>query len=150
MKKVVLIKANLSGSMQNLNLIHPLVKIVLSQKLNFWINIVLIRILLWMQIFHFLIQKAFDWAYYFFDTDSVLTYENELGSFLIIPNQPFYCNGFSCNVIGLLVLGESSQGSVAYYFNTEFVDKEKLIELIIEQTLRNGRLAIPVKCIGKG
>lgn len=88
-----------------------------------------------------------DWAYYFFDTDSVLMYENELGSFLIIPNQPFYCNGFSCNVIGLLVLGESSQGSVAYYFNTEFVDKEKLIELIIEQTLRNGRLAIPVKCI---
>ncbi|MBK7442447.1 MAG: hypothetical protein IPI65_13090 [Bacteroidetes bacterium] len=89
---------------------------------------------------------SIDWAYYFFDTDSVLMYENELGSFLIITNQPFYCNGFSCNVIGLLVLGESSQGSVAYYFDTEFVDKEVLIDLIVAQTSKNNRLSIPMSC----
>lgn len=92
---------------------------------------------------------SINWAYYFFDSDSVLTYENELGSFLIITNQPFYCNGFSCNVIGLLVLGESSQGSVAYYFDTEFVDKDMLIDLIVAQTLKNGRLSIPLSCSEK-
>ena len=87
-----------------------------------------------------------DWAYYFFDTDSVLKYENELGSYLLIFNQPFYCNGFSCNVIGLLVLEESSQGSVAYYFNTEFIDKDLLIDLIVAQTSKNNRLSIPLPC----
>ncbi len=90
--------------------------------------------------------ETINWAYYFFDTDSVLKYENELGSYLIIPNQPFYCNGFSCNVIGLLVLGESSQGSVAYYFDTEFVDKDLLIDLIVAKTIKNNRLSIPLSC----
>lgn len=88
--------------------------------------------------------SSIDWASFFLTNDSILHYQNSNARYFLIFNRPFYCNGFACDDIGILILKETETRTNAYYYNTQLGSDSLIVHSIEELTKSRGSLALPV------
>lgn len=91
-------------------------------------------------------NSKIDWAYWFYTNDSILQYQNGNNDYYLIFNKPFYCNGFACNDVGILILEETKETTKVYYYDSEFGNDNLVINSIKELSIKYGHLTLPIRC----
>lgn len=88
-----------------------------------------------------------DWANYFQYKDSILFYKFYNAEYYLLFNKPFYCNGYNCDEIGILILEYHNNKYVATrYYKSDYGNDSIMINAIIKESDKSESLMLPVFC----
>jgi len=84
------------------------------------------------------------WQNYLLNYNQIFIAKQSNVSYTLIFSKPFFCNGFYCSSISVLVLSTSFGGNKCIEVNTEFCDYIELKETISEYIKINGQIGLPI------